>query len=481
VLRKIDDVTAASMSRLYDFQHDDGGWGWWKEGESDPFMTAYVVWGFAVARDAGLPVKEPAVDSAVKYLDNALGKSAGRYDDEAWMLHAAAAWRAAARRNGNGGVARAFDDVWTHRDRLTPYSRALLTLAAHDLGDDERAKVLVRNLEDGVKIDRTPDQSVLLRGGSSTAETIATAHWGQDRFWWRWHDGPVESTAFALQAIVAVDPQNALVEPVMNWLFKNRRGARWNNTRDTAVALLALNDYLKRSGELSGDAGFTLSVNGHEVAAETITAAEALAAPRRIAIDPALVRDGMNEITIRRTSAGSLYFAAEARFVSLEEPVKAAGNEIFVRREYFRLVPHPTLLKGVVYDKVPLLDGGTVDSGERIEVVATVDAKNDYDYLLFEDLKPAGFEAVALQSGTNLYAQDSAGTRSTWVYQELRDRKVAMFIDHLPQGLWEIRYTLRAEVPGSFHALPLLGEAMYVPEVRANGEEVRVEVAEGRR
>jgi uncharacterized protein YfaS (alpha-2-macroglobulin family) len=68
-----------------------------------------------------------------------------------------------------------------------------------------------------------------------------------------------------------------------------------------------------------------------------------------------------------------------------------------------------------------------------------------------------------------------------WVYQELRDRKVAMFIDHLPQGLWEIRYTLRAEVPGSFHALPLLGEAMYVPDVRANGEEARVEVAQGRR
>ncbi|HKS23984.1 MAG TPA: MG2 domain-containing protein [Thermoanaerobaculia bacterium] len=482
VLRKIDDVTAASMARLYDFQHDDGGWGWWKEGGSDSFMTAYVVWGFSVAKEAGLPVKDAAVDNAVKYLENALGKSAGQYDNEAWMLHAVAAWRVAAHRSGNGGVARAFDDAWTHRDSLTSYSRALLTLAAHDLGDDERAKVLVRNLEDGVKIDRTPDQSVLVRGGSSTAETIATAHWGHDGFWWHWYDGPVESTAFALQAIVAVDPQNALVEPAMNWLFKNRRGARWNNTRDTAVALLALNDYLKRSGELSGDAGFTLSVNGHDVASATITAAEALDAPRRIAIDPALVRDGANEITIRRTSsAGSLYFAAEARFVSLEEPVKAAGNEIFVRREYFRLVPHPTLLKGVVYDKVPLLDGGTVDSGERIEVVATVDAKNDYDYLLFEDLKPAGFEAVALESGINLYAQDSAGTRSTWVYQELRDRKVAMFIDHLPQGLWEIRYTLRAEVPGSFHALPLLGEAIYVPEVRANGEEVRVEVAEGRR
>ena len=63
-------------------------------------------------------------------------------------------------------------------------------------------------------------------------------------------------------------------------------------------------------------------------------------------------------------------------------------------------------------------------------------------------------------------------------FYELRDRKVALFIDKLPQGVWEIRYTLRAETPGTFHAMPLLGHAMYVPEIRANGREVRVTVAD---
>jgi alpha-2-macroglobulin len=334
--------------------------------------------------------------------------------------------------------------------------------------------VLIRNLEDGVKIDRTPDQSVLVKGGSSTAETMATAHWGTDGFWWLWYEGPVETTSFALQAIVAIDPHNGLVEPVMNWLVKNRRGAQWSNTRDTAIALLGLNDYLRASGELHGDVSYDLSVNGHAVASRAITAAEVLGAPSRFTIDPSFVRDGVNEIVIH--SNAPLYFAAEARFVSLEEPVKAAGHEIFVRRDYFKLVPHPTLLKGVVYEKAPLPDGGSVASGERVEVVVTVETKNDYDYLLFEDLKPAGLEAVALQSGQPLYAQAEGSGRMAFVYQELRDRKVAMFIDHLAQGTWQIRYTLRAEVPGSFHALPVLGQAMYVPEVRANGDEVRVTV-----
>ena len=51
-----------------------------------------------------------------------------------------------------------------------------------------------------------------------------------------------------------------------------------------------------------------------------------------------------------------------------------------------------------------------------------------------------------------------------------------MFIDKLPEGIWEIRYDLRAEVPGRFHALPVLGHAMYVPEIRCNGAEIRVTV-----
>jgi uncharacterized protein YfaS (alpha-2-macroglobulin family) len=53
---------------------------------------------------------------------------------------------------------------------------------------------------------------------------------------------------------------------------------------------------------------------------------------------------------------------------------------------------------------------------------------------------------------------------------------VALFLDQCPQGVWEIRYELRAEAPGEFHALPVLGQAMYVPEVRANGAEVRLQV-----
>jgi len=53
-----------------------------------------------------------------------------------------------------------------------------------------------------------------------------------------------------------------------------------------------------------------------------------------------------------------------------------------------------------------------------------------------------------------------------------------MFIDHLPEGIWQLSYEMRAESPGAFHALPVLGHAMYVPEIRTNGAEMHMRVVD---
>jgi hypothetical protein len=496
-LRRLDELVGKGLARLYDFQHGDGGWGWWKEGESDHFMTAYVVWGLTLARQAGVEVRTEAVSRAVRYLDLEIVEEETNHDLQAFMLHALAAHQAASAEKSTPYRARAWENLWKNRDGLNAYTRALLALAAHSLGERERAKILVQNLENGVKRDEKPQSSRVQRGAPAAPEGgLATAHWGEDGLYWRWSDGGVEATSFALRALLAIDPGNALVEPVTHWLVKNRRGAQWSNTRDTAISVLALNDYLKVSGELAQPLAYEIEVNGHPIASRSLSAEEALGAPSRFAVDSRYLRDGANTIhLVRKDGRGPIYFSAEARFVSREEPIPAAGNEIFVRRQYTRLLSRPTLLKGHVEEEEPLGDGGMLLSGERAKVRLVIEAKNNYEYLVFEDLKPAGLEAVAIRSGASLFARELRADavdrrmaqegnlenadftgRTRWVYQELRDRKVALFIDKLPQGIWEIEYELRAETPGSFHALPLLGHAMYVPEIRANGEEVRIQV-----
>jgi uncharacterized protein YfaS (alpha-2-macroglobulin family) len=554
-LAKLNEMTDAGLKRLYDFQHGDGGWGWWKEGQSDRWMTAYVVWGLTLAKQSGVALKANVLERGAAFLDKTLVDEELNHDMQAFMLHALAVQRADARLAAVSQFqAKAFDNLWKNREGLNAYTRALLALAAHHMGKGAEAKTLIANLENGVKRDERPDASVLIGGQlPANAGVMGTAHWGEDGIYWRWSDGGVEATAFALRALLAIDPQNKLIEPVTNWLLKGRRGAQWSNTRDTAITVLALNDYLRVTKELSPELEYEVTVNGTSIAKRKVSGAEVFAAPSRFAVDTKLIKDGANNIRIQRKGEGPVYFAAEAKFFSLEEPIPASGNEIFVKREYFKLVGRPTLLKGLVYDKVPLLDGESVKSGERIETVLTLEAKNNYEYLLFEDLKPAGFEAVAVRSGESLYAHElKSGAverkfgvvgqpmpqpnqkekgkgqkgkaaaavaaqaqvaapvlvaaaparigiaphiaalpprpigigdpdftgRTRWVYQELRDRKVALFLDKLPEGVWQLRYEMRAEVPGAFHALPVLGHAMYVPEIRCNGAELRVTIAE---
>ena len=549
-LEELDEMVAKGLKRLYDFQHSDGGWGWWKKGTSDHWMTAYVVWGLNLANQAGVTVKSSAASRGAHFLDKRLVEEELNPDMQAWMLHALALHK---KRNANFASSnfqkKAFDNLWNKKDQLNAYTRALFALAAHNYGRKVEARTLVRNLENGVITDDRPDTSVLIEGQPKNKGVMGTAHWGNDGIYWRWSEGGVEATAFALRALLTISPKNKLIEPVTNWLIKNRRGAQWSNTRDTAIVVLAMNDYLRTSGELKADMEYEVLVNGKRIAKKKIAGADLFNAPSRFTVNRELIRDGNNDIRIRRTVEGPIYFAAEAEFFSLENPIPAAGNEIFVKRDYYRLAGRPTLLKGYVYDKVKLHDGDTIKSGERIETVLTVDAKNHYEYLLFEDLKPAGFEAVQIRSGQSLYAKELNAVsvnrkfakanygpyhvqrgdtlfgiarkhrtkmseiqalnpkldprklkigqqvmvpglpplpqkqrtsdytgRSRWIYQELRDRKVAMFIDKLREGIWEIRYDLRAEVPGKFHALPVLGHAMYAPEIRCNSDEIRVTV-----
>ena len=48
----------------------------------------------------------------------------------------------------------------------------------------------------------------------------------------------------------------------------------------------------------------------------------------------------------------------------------------------------------------------------------------------------------------------------------------------MEQGEHLLRYRLRAEIPGVFHALPTQLYAMYVPELRANSEEMLLKITD---
>ncbi|MBM4387564.1 MAG: hypothetical protein FJ088_07475, partial [Deltaproteobacteria bacterium] len=179
------------------------------------------------------------------------------------------------------------------------------------------------------------------------------------------------------------------------------------------------------------------------------------------------IPSGELELSFETNGKGRMYATAFLEYFSKEEKIKGSGNEIFVKREYFRLTPTVVKKKtwrGEIdaqdYLKTKIEEGEEIKSGDLIEVKLSVESKNDYEYLVFEDFKAAGFEPVELKSG---YIFEHGAHMN----MELRDKKVVFFMSGLKQGTQAITYKMRAEIPGKFNALPHKAYAMYAPRVRA--------------
>jgi uncharacterized protein YfaS (alpha-2-macroglobulin family) len=452
-------MTKAGLDRLYDFQHADGGWGWWKEGDSDRFMSAYVVWGLSLAKEAGIRINDNALRRATAFLRVNLVEEENNPDMLAWMLHALASAKSHSEfENTQTGR------LWAIRDKLNPYTRALFALSEHYRGAQDRAQVLARNLTGGIVEDKDN----------------GTAHWGEAGVHYRWSEGGVEATAFVIKALSVIDPQSQYLEPAVKWMALNRRGGRWKNTRDTAMAILGLSDYLKTTDELTPDFDYEISVNGKGAREGHVDRVNLFTFNRYIELPNEELRDGQNVVEVSIKGKGALYASGYLKYFTLEEDITPAGNEVFVERKYYIQDESETLLKGYATDWRLLADGDKIKSGDRLRVEIVLEAKNNYEYLIVEDYKPAGVEAMELTSGSgsaDFLSRDGQDVQgSTPLYQEYRDQKAAFFIDKLKQGKHRLRYEVRAEVPGEFHGMPNMTHAMYVPEIRANSSETRVTI-----
>jgi len=481
-------MVRSGLARITEFQHQDGGWGWWKEDASDPYMTAYVIYGLTLARDAGT-----AVDAGM--LERGLGFLQGRFQREEDPHQLAYEARVLAMHPGrrNAIRERTLRKVYDRRDRLTAYSQGLLALALHDLGEREKAQVMLRNLESTVTIDR--------ENGTASWEAEQSGRW-----WWRWWNNRVETNATLLEAYLAIRPDSELPAMLTKWLANNRRGAIWQSTRDTALAVLSLSAYLRHTKELSPDYTLTVGLEGQAARTFRVTKENALFFDGGLTVPDELLRTGEQPLRIKKTGTGPLYYSAYTRYFSLEEPIRATGNEVFVQRRYFRLRPgtaagtadRQALLNssgtthrenpflsgnyrlldlddawvlpgdtndGPRYERTPLHEGEVLTSGDLLEVELQLQSKNDYDYLIFEDMKPSGCEPVEVRSGDK-------GGLGLYSNMELRDEKVAFFLASLPQGRRTLTYRLRAEIPGRFHVLPTNGYAMYAPDIRTLSDEM---------
>lgn len=487
---EISKMVATGIDKLMAMQNSDGGWGWFSGyGETSyPHTTAVVMHGLLVAKQNGGRIPEAMLARGLSWLtayerkqvaglqnhverealrqEGKKPKPSNRYEKS--TSDAVDAFvrlvLGEAKRDSEPMLA------FLHRDRISlpVYAKCLVALEHHRKGDETRRDEVMKIIAQFLK--RDPENQTTYLDLQNNG------------YWWNWYGSGVEAHAWYLKLLAAVNPNDPDTRGLVKYLVNNRKNATyWESTRDTAFAIEAIASYFKASGEDTPEMEAEILLGGESLRKISITRENLFTFDGTVSITGDAVTTGKHEIEIRKTGKGSLYANAYLEVFTLEDKLRAAGLEVKVTRSVSKLtaleketeVPDATGLvvkqQAERFRREPLADGAQVRSGDRIEVELVLESKNDYEYLLFSDIKAAGFEALDALSG-----YINGGGLS--VYMEPREQSVNFFIRTLPRGSHTLRYQLRAEAPGIYKALPATAEAMYAPELRANSEDIRLEI-----
>ncbi|MHB0875612.1 MAG: Ig-like domain-containing protein [Anaerolineae bacterium] len=444
---------AVGLQKLYGNQHVDGGWGWWYADDSNPFLSAYVVYGLAQARDAGYSVDEGVFDRAVAFLVDSLHRRASgegvpvvSSDDRAYIVYVLA-------EAGEGDLG-ASVSVYENRTELTNRGKAYLLMALAILSPQEQSRL-----------------DALMADLKATAVIAATSTYWQDPAEWKSMGTDVVTTAVVVQALSRVAPEEALLPGAVRWLMAARQEGHWRSTYETATTIMALTDYMVASGELQANYAWSVAINGRQEAEGTYSA-DNLTEQQTLQVAIAdLLRDQSNSVSFARTAAagsdtdtGEMYYSMSLRYYPPVEELRAVNGGIIVEREYRAVTDSRQRVTAAA-------------ANDMVEVKLTIVAPNDLYHVVVEDPFPAGCEGVdtSLLTTTVVGVQPEQTAKDEpwgwwWFsHSEIRDDKAVLFATYLPKGTYEYVYYIRASVPGEYNVRPALAYQMYFPDVYGHG------------
>ncbi len=480
--KKIPDMVKKGLARLYNFQHEDGGWGWWEHDETHPFMTAYVVYGLTQAKACGYEVSDEAYTRGVAALREQLaqvGKDItgfGGWSEQTGMGDATKVYMLYVlflsnppNQTGEPAEVELANELFAHRDSLNPNARALLALTLDRMGQKAQAKTLAAELEKEAQVSET------------------AAFWGGKSWHYSWEDDQIQTTAQVVRALAQVSPQSGVIEKAIRWLILRRQGNAWNSTQDTAMIIYSLLEYMKASKELEPDYTLAVTVNGKEVLKKKVGKKDIANKIPTVVVKGDDLKLGANSVTIAKSGKGKLYYTLSLAYVERKEGIPAEDKGIAVTRTFAKLLPVQDAKGRWVYATQPI--SGPVKSGQEILVRIKLKARQAYEYLMVEDPLPSGCEVIKEDWRYNLLGEDYRDNYYDyeWNYwfssKEIRDTKVAFFVTRYfygeEQKTAEFTYVLRAQMPGTFHVMPTQAKLMYFPDIGGNSEEYVLSVGEG--
>ena len=440
---------AAGLAKLRQAQLPSGAFPWFPGGAEDPYMTLYIMYGFAKAAEFKVDLPKDMVQRGWDYLGAHFrqlrdGKTMASSSDCCWewltfLNFTASAYPDPSWTNGAltaADRATILDFSFKHWRQHSPYLKGLLALTLKRAGRAADAKLVWASVMDSAKTTR--DEGTF---------------WAPEERSWLWYNDTVETQAFALRALMELDPADPRKEGLAEWLLLNKKLNQWKSTRATAEAIYALVHYMTHDKSLGVPEDVKVTVGGKTT--DIAFAPERYTGKNQLVLPGAAIGPQTATVTVEKETKGFAFASATWQFSTEKAPAQGQGDFFTVSRTYFRRGAH-----GKEVLLTPLADGAKLNVGDELEVHLSLRTKHAAEYVHLRDPRGAGFEPENAVSG---YRWDlGAG-----YYQEVRDSGTNFFFDSLPVGEYPLVYRVRATMAGTFHVGPATVQSIYAPEFNA--------------
>jgi len=459
------------IQRLTLAQNPDGGWGWWPGQQSDPYLTAYALFGLSRAYLSGATVSQEALAKAIGYLQ--AGLTTPQTLEETWQVDRLAfgyfalvqAGQALQETGAATGYQSGLEALYQERERLNPWAQALL---AHSL--------------EAVNPGSSEVQTLLSTLQATAIRSANGAHWEEKNTGWQNMASPISTSAMVLYTLAQLEPGSTMLPEAVRFLMAARAPqGMWESTYSSAWTLMALSEVMKATGELGGDFGYSAALNSIPVASGLAGGTDTLTPVVVSTPLTGLYPDAPNALAIERSSgSGRLYYSLALRVFRPVEQVEAFSKGIAVSRAIY-----PAGEACEAQACAPIQVGR---AGDLVQVRLTLTLEQAAYYLLVEDYLPAGSEVLNARLKTTqlgailgdgqeprepLYdsrAPFAAGW-GWWLFGEARiyDDHIAWAADFLPAGTYELTYFITLLQPGEYRLLPARAWQFYFPDVQGIG------------
>ncbi len=434
------------LAKLKDYQNEDGGFAWIKGGKSSLYITLYSLDIMAQARDFGAQIPEAMVKKALAYAisNTNINVVSPSYDNLTYSLYAAYVLTSFPESWYTFDVKKLVNTADEFGSYMTPMGKAYAAVVCKRVGYDDRAMLYIDRLFDSVK-----------------TSPVTGMYWAQEERSWQWYNDTITQHVMAIKALNIINPQDARIKELVKWLMLNRKTDQWSNSEETAKAVYTLLDVMDKNAALSQTKTFNIKWNGEESILEVkpydsfnpnFTFSRYEGKAKQEGLNAVITKTVNTKGSKQKTSLDD-FASLTAVFTSLSAPKQSPEGMLNIRKQLF-----------LVKDKkaIALGENAQINVGDEIQVRLTISCKNPFSFVNIADPKPAAFEADTLLSGWqyDLLAR----------YEEVRDNATNFFMDWLPNGTYELKYTLRPTTPGTYSVGAAVMQSMFAPQFTAHSQ-----------